>query len=281
MFVIAGSGHGKLGGALAKELGAKVCGVINRHFADGERYIRLLEKVKGSRVIIVQNTFPDENVVEMLLLLEAAREAGAKEVRAVIPYMGYSRQERTFRDGEAVSSRAIGSAIGAMCDSVYTISVHAPRVLDFFGVPSQDISGTRAAAEYLQKNGVDLIVAPDEGARARCEEAAELLGVDCYVMSKNRIDDRNVEITMGDLNPEGKNIVILDDIISTGGTIATSAKMLKDGGAASVSAVCTHGLFIEDAANRLRVCDELMCSDTIEGVHTRYSVSSVIAEALK
>ena len=281
MFVIAGEGHGKLGRSLAKELGAEVCGVINRRFADGERYVRLLEDVRGSRVIVVQNTFPDDNVVEMLLLLDAAREAGAKEIRAVIPYMGYSRQERTFRDGEAISSRAIGAAIGSMCDSVYTISIHAPKVLDFFGVPSRDISGTRAAAEYLQKNGVDLIVAPDEGARGRCEEAAELLNIDCHVMSKNRIDDRNVEITMGDLNPEGMNVVILDDIISTGGTIATSAKMLKEGGATSVSAVCTHGLFIEDAANRLRICDELMCSDTIEGVHTRYSVSSVIAEALK
>ena len=115
MYVISGSTHQRLGASLAEEMDAEFCGVVNRHFPDGERYIRVLMDVNGQDVVVVQNTFPDKKIVELLLILQAVKEAGAKTITCVIPYMGYSRQERIFQSGEARSAKAIASVIGGMC----------------------------------------------------------------------------------------------------------------------------------------------------------------------
>ena len=129
MYIISGSTHQRLGASLAEEMNAEFCGVVNRHFPDGERYIRILMDVANQDVVVVQNTFPDKKIVELLLILEAVKEAGAKTVSCVIPYMGYSRQERVFQTGEARSARAIAGAIGAMCDRVFTINVHIMNII--------------------------------------------------------------------------------------------------------------------------------------------------------
>ena len=118
MFIVSGSTHQRLGVALAEEVGAEFCGVINKSFPDGERYIRILRNIAGHDVTVVQNTFPDESIVELLLLLEALREAGATRITTVIPYMGYARQERTFQRGETVSARAVARPIGALSEEL-------------------------------------------------------------------------------------------------------------------------------------------------------------------
>ena len=280
MFVVSGSTHQRLGVALAQETGAEFCGVINKRFPDGERYVRVLRSVAGHDVIVVQNTFPDESIVELLLLLEALREAGATSITTIIPYMGYARQERTFQSGEAISARAVARPVGALSDRVFTISVHTDDVLSFFGCPTQDIDGLQEAVRYMKGFKPGLVVAPDEGAREWCARAAKELKAPLHVMSKIRVDDRTVETDSGKVTVKGLTVVILDDIISTGGTIASAARLLKNAGAGQVLAACTHGLFIEDAANRLRVCDDILSSDTIEGVYTRYSIAPAIAAAL-
>ena len=280
MFVVSGSTHQRLGVALAQETGAEFCGVINKRFPDGERYVRVLRNVAGHDVTVVQNTFPDESVVELLLILEALRESGAKSITTIIPYMGYARQERTFQRGEAISARAIARPVGALSDRVFTVSVHTDEVLSFFGCPTQDIDGLQEAVRYLKGFKPGLVVAPDEGAREWCARAAKELKAPLHVMSKIRVDDRTVETDSGKVKVKGLTVVILDDIISTGGTIASAARLLKNAGAGQVLAACTHGLFIEDAANRLRVCDDILSSDTLEGVYTRYSIAPAIAAAL-
>ena len=280
MYVISGSTHQRLGASLAEEMDAEFCGVVNRHFPDGERYIRILMDVDGQDVVVVQNTFPDKKIVELLLILHAVKEAGAKTVTCVIPYMGYSRQERIFQAGEARSAKAIAGVIGSMCDRIFTINVHTPAVLDFFGCEAQDINGFREVVRYLKGFKPDMVVAPDEGSKDRCTLAANMLKVPVHVMKKVRIDGRTVETSSGPVEVKGCTAVILDDIISTGGTIATAANILRNGGADRILAACTHGLFIEDAANRLRVCDDILSSDTLEGVYTRFSVAPAIANAL-
>ncbi|MCH2447572.1 MAG: ribose-phosphate diphosphokinase [Candidatus Poseidoniia archaeon] len=280
MFVVSGSTHQRLGVALAQETGAEFCGVINKRFPDGERYVRVLRSVAGHDVTVVQNTFPDESIVELLLILEALREAGATSITTVIPYMGYARQERTFQSGEAISARAFARPVGALSDRVFTVSVHTDDVLSFFGCPTQDIDGLQEAVRYLKGFNPGLVVAPDEGAREWCARAAKELKAPLHVMSKIRVDDRTVETDSGKVKVKGLTVVILDDIISTGGTIASAARLLKNAGAGQVLAACTHGLFIEDAANRLRVCDDILSSDTLEGVYTRYSIAPAIAAAL-
>jgi len=280
MYVISGSTHQRLGASLAEEMDAEFCGVVNRHFPDGERYIRILMDVDGLDVVVVQNTFPDKKIVELLLILQAVKEAGAKTVTCVIPYMGYSRQEKVFQAGEARSAKAIAGVIGSMCDRIFTINVHTPAVLDFFGCEANDINGFREVVRYLKGFKPDMVVAPDEGAKDRCTLAANMLKVPVHVMKKVRIDGRTVETSSGPVEVKGCTAVILDDIISTGGTIATAANILRNGGTDRILAACTHGLFIEDAANRLRVCDDIMSSDTLEGVYTRFSVAPAIANAL-
>ena len=280
MYIISGSTHQRLGASLAEEMNAEFCGVVNRHFPDGERYIRILMDVANQDVVVVQNTFPDKKIVELLLILEAVKEAGAKSITCVIPYMGYSRQERIFQAGEARSAKAIASVIGGMCDRVFTINAHTPQILKFFGCEAKDINGSREVVRYLKGFNPQMVVAPDEGSKDRCTLAAEMLKVPVHVMKKVRIDGRTVETTSGQVDVKGTTAVILDDIISTGGTIATAANILRDGGAERVFAACTHGLFIEDAANRLRVCDDILSSDTLEGVYTRFSVAPSIADAL-
>ncbi|MBV07189.1 MAG: ribose-phosphate pyrophosphokinase [Euryarchaeota archaeon] len=280
MFVVSGSTHQRLGVALAQETGAEFCGVINKRFPDGERYVRVLRNVAGHDVTVVQNTFPDDSIVELLLILEALRESGAKSITTIIPYMGYARQERTFQRGEAISARAIARPVGALSDRVFTVSVHTDEVLSFFGCPTQDIDGLQEAVRYLKGFKPGLVVAPDEGAREWCARAAKELKAPLHVMSKIRVDDRTVETDSGKVKVKRLTVVILDDIISTGGTIASAARLLKNAGAGQVLAACTHGLFIEDAANRLRVCDDILSSDTLEGVYTRYSIAPAIAAAL-
>ena len=280
MFVVSGSTHQRLGVALAQETGAEFCGVINKRFPDGERYVRVLRNVAGHDVAVVQNPFPDESIVELLLILEALSESGAKSITTIIPYMGYARQERTFQRGEAISARAIARPVGALSDRVFTVSVHTDEVLSFFGCPTQDIDGLQEAVRYLKGFKPGLVVAPDEGAREWCARAAKELKAPLHVMSKIRVDDRTVETDSGKVKVKRLTVVILDDIISTGGTIASAARLLKNAGAGQVLAACTHGLFIEDAANRLRVCDDILSSDTLEGVYTRYSIAPAIAAAL-
>ena len=167
-----------------------------------------------------------------------------------------------------------------MCDRVFTINVHTPAILDFFGCEAKDINGSREVVRYLKGFKPDMVVAPDEGSRDRCTLAADMLKVPVHVMKKVRIDGRTVETSSGQVDVKGCTAVILDDIISTGGTIATAANILREGGAERVLAACTHGLFIEDAANRLRVCDDILSSDTLEGVYTRFSVAPAIADSL-
>ena len=280
MYVVSGSTSQRLGTALAMELDAEFCGLISKHFPDGERYVRILEPVKGEDVLVVQNTYPSVKIVELLLVLDAAREAGATSVTCVIPYMGYARQDKLFTEGEPISARAIARAVGSACDRVITVDLHEPSIVDHFGVNSVEVTAVPEAVEYAGTLGTSIVVAPDEGARRLAKDAADVLGCGHAVLQKERIDGRTVKMHLGDVGVEGHRVLILDDIISTGGTIVTAAGGLKEQGADMVFAVAIHGLFIEDALNRLRDCDEIACSDTIEGVQTRFSVAQAIAGAL-
>lgn len=281
MYVLSGSTSQRLAASLAGEIGGELCGVISRHFPDGERYIRILQPVKGEEVVVVQNTYPTTKIVELLLVLDAAREAGAESITCVIPYMGYARQDKVFKAGEALSSRAVARAVGSACDKVLTVDLHEPSVLNHFGVEAVDVSAVSEAVRYARGLGLDLVVAPDKGAEEMVVNAAKSLNCEYAVLQKKRLDGRTVKLHLGEVVVESRRVLILDDIISTGATIGTAARELKAQGTEMVFAVAIHGLFIEDALNRLRDCDEIACSDTLEGVQTRFSVAGTIAEALK
>lgn len=263
--MLAGSASVPFAHELARLLGARTARGEAKRFPDGEGYVRILEPVRGQDVVVVQSTAPDAHLVELLLWQDAAVEAGARTVSTVIPYLGYARQDRAFQEGEAVSSRAAARAIAASSDRVLTIDPHKYEVLRFFGGKGHAASAVPQLAETLRAWGVDVILAPDKGARDRAEEAARLVGCKADHLEKTRLSATEVRMQAKSLDVAGRRVAIVDDLIASGGTMLTAAQQLKAQGAQAVYAACTHGLFTGGAVPRLLAggIDRILTTDTV------------------
>lgn len=285
MKVVGGSASVHLAKALAKELGASFVDIaLERHpggFPDGERYVRLLGFVAGDHVVLVQTTWPDPKIVELLLLADAIRDAGGRRITAVVPYFGYGRQDKRFLEGEAVSAKTIAKHLSVDCDELFTMAVHNPEILKTFPIPAHEVDGMPALARYLKSADVDMLLAPDENAIRFAKAASTICGKPYDYLEKQRIDSYTVKITAKKLAVRGKAVAIVDDVISTGGTIATAAKELKAQGARRVSAACVHGLFVGKAAENLTACDEVVATDTVMSPYTKVSVAPEFAAAIR
>lgn len=281
--ILAGTASQRLGGELAKILGTSLTGVEVKTFPDGELYVRVLEDLRGKDVVIVQTTYPNDKLVELLLLQEAAHSQGATRITTVVPYYAYSRQDRAFLDGEVISAKVLAEVVAMKADRVITVDPHKEHILAFFGVEAHGPSAVPEIAERLRDRGVDLVLAPDKGALDRAEAAAKILGVAFDHLEKKRISGDVVEMKPKTLSVRGKTVAIVDDIISTGGTIATAATQLKVQGADRVIAACTHGLFLSGAEQRMRNagCDEVFATDSIEGGLSGVSAAAAVARALR
>lgn len=283
--IVAGSASMALGKEVALAMGGEFVPVaFEKHpggFPDGERYVRLLGDVGGEDIVLVQSTHPDAQAVELFLLQDALAENGAGRVTLVVPYFGYGRQDARFEPGEAVGARALARRVEVGVSRVLTVSVHNPRVLDFYKVPAADLSGMPALARHLKGGDVDLVLAPDDNARRYAEEVGKALGTDWDHLEKRRVDSHTVELTPKSLDAKGRTVAIVDDVISTGVTVSEAAKMLREQGAKGVVAACVHGLFVGDALDRLAVCDEIVATDTVPSPATKVSVAPEIAAALR
>ncbi len=286
MKVVGGSASVPLAKAIARELSAGYVDVaFEKHpggFPDGERYVRLLGSVAGDHAVLVQTTHPDPMVVEFLLLADAIRDAGARRITAIVPYFGYGRQDKRFLDGEAISAKTIAKHIAVDCDELLTMAIPAdPEILKIFPLPTREVSGMPAIGRYLKSAKVDVLLAPDEGALRLAKEASAVAGVPFDFLVKERIDSYTVTIEPKALAVRGKSVGIVDDVISTGGTIAMAAKELKAQGARRVIAACVHGLFVGKAEANLKACDDVIATDTIQSRHTKVSVAPEFAAAIR
>ena len=283
MKVIGGSASKMLASALAQELGTETIPLTSKVFPDGECYVRLEGDLQGENAVLVQATYPNDKFVEMLLLADAIHECGAKSLTTVVPYFGYARQDKKFNEGEAISARAMARHIQMQSDKVLTIDIHNPDVLQWFEVPAVDVSAMPQLAAYFSglPQPPEIILAPDEGAKHRAIEVANILGRGSDYLEKHRIDGNTVEMKSKALDVNGKAVAIVDDIISTGGTIMKATENLKAQGARQVYAACTHGLFASNALERLeKICDLVISTDTLETPNSKVSAAKEVAKAL-
>jgi ribose-phosphate pyrophosphokinase len=282
MYILAGSSANRVAVALSKEMGCRLAKTTFRRFPDNEIYVRILDRIEGEEVIIVQNTYPDTGIVELLLIEDAVYEANANKTIVVIPYFGYSRQDKKFEEGEPISARAVAEHIGLHADYIVTVDPHKEHVLDFFNVNAESCTAVPEIAKYLKNKNIDLVLAPDKGAVERAQRASEIIGCECDYLEKTRVDAATVEIKPKNLEISGKKVVVIDDIISTGGTMARSIKELKRQGAEEVLVACTHGLFVNEAKKKLLSagCDEIISTDTVENEFSKVGCAPCIAEVL-
>jgi len=265
---------------VAENLGAPLGEVKSSRFPDNEIYLRAMGL--DDRTVIVSSLPDAESIVELLLLIDACE---GSEVTLVIPYMAYARQDKRFNVGEPISIRAIAAALSRGVVRIITVNIHEPEVLKYFSVPAENISIAPAIGDYLAGTGIEnpLILAPDDGAWEFAQGVASAHGWDCDHLDKTRLSGVEVKIKEKNLNVAGRHVVIVDDIISTGGTLATAAQMLAAEGAESISAACVHGVFSGGGYARLVSAgfSAIASSDTIERGCSRISAAPAIAEALR
>ncbi len=238
-------------------------------FSDGEMSPSFNESIRGCDVFLVQSTFPPaDNLMELLLMVDAARRASAKYVTVVIPYFGYARQDRKDKPRVAIAAKLVANLISAAgADRLMTCDLHAGQIQGFFDVPVDHLDGSALFAPYLRELKLDNLVfaAPDVGGVGRARAFAKLFEADMVVCDKHR--KRANEIAsmqvIGDV--EGAHVVLVDDMVDTAGTITKAAAIIKEKGAKSVRAICTHPVLSGKAYENIEssVLEELIVSDTI------------------
>ena len=304
MPVLSGASGAGIAEKLAPILDMEHVGLESRRFPDGEAYVRIppesIESVRSEAVILVSNTFPDSGIMQTLLLLGAIRDVRKGDLSSLkeewsgdtedvgpgvflaIPYYGYARQDKRFSAGESVSAKIVTEVVSKYCDGIAILDLHAPEVLEGMDVPIEFVSSMPEIADSLQKGvSPDFILSPDKGAISRATEVASLIGCEFSYLEKTRIDAHTIEHTPKDLDVSGKVVAIVDDMISTGGTICRASDALRRQGATEVHAACTHGLFTGGALSRLaNHVDGVYTTDSLPNPRASVSAAPALARGL-
>ncbi|MBZ9570660.1 ribose-phosphate diphosphokinase [Methanobrevibacter sp. TMH8] len=309
--IIGGSASQKLAANVAEELEDCLCSIETKKFPDGERYIRIKGKIDKEAVIVQSTGYPqDENLIELLFLIQNLKDLGCEKIKVVIPYFGYGRQEKRFKEGEAISAKIVANLIEKSgADEILSINLHEDSVREFFTIPTKNISAMGAIAEYIDNITEEpIIIAPDKGALSFAEEIAKILDCRCTYMNKVRLGPDKVETKIADIrcdfdpddpelkdlkkneekkvdiqSVEGKEAVIIDDIIATGGTIVNAIGILKEHGAKSVNVCCVHPLLVNDAILKIYAAGakSIAGTNSLKSEVSCISIAKVIADALK
>ena len=303
MVVVSGSNSTPLAKELAEELKMEHHRLEARRFPDSEGYFRVpsesIEKIRSESIILVSNTFPDSGIIETLLLLEAlddVRNGNLSDIRntdsnlepvnnlllLAIPYFGYSRQDKRFNQGEVISAKAIGKMLASKCDGIIVLDLHAPEALKNINLPIFFASSMNEIANYLENEITpDFILSPDKGAIERASEVATQIGCKFSYLEKTRIDAHTIVHKAKDLDVRDATVVIVDDMISTGGTICKASDALRSQGAKEVHAACTHGLFTGGAIARLdKHVDGVHASNSLLNARSAISAAPALARGI-
>ncbi|MCK5246183.1 ribose-phosphate pyrophosphokinase, partial [Candidatus Bipolaricaulota bacterium] len=257
--LIAGNANPQLAEEISSELATEICDARVEQFGDGEIRVHIHETVRGADVFVLQPTCPpvNDNLMELLILIDALRRASARKVIAVMPYYGYARQDRKHTGRVPISARLVANMIEtAGADRVLTMDLHVGQIQGFFNIPVDNLRADFIFAEYIRSvvGSMDdvVIVAPDTGSTGRARLLAERLDTPLAVLEKRRSQDSldiKVFNVIGDV--AGKRAVLVDDIVASGDTLVKAAEILLETGVTEVSAYCTHGVFCGDAVSIL------------------------------
>lgn len=287
MIVIAGSASPMLSARVAKQLKTRLVKPELQRFPDGELYVRIDPDMKGEHAVVIQSTCnpQNDNLVELCFLLGAVKDLGAKRVTAVVPYLAYARQDRKFKPGEAMSVHTVCRLIeGAGASDVITIDAHHEETMRNFSIPAYNFTAMPLLGRYLK--GLELrnpvVLGADRGSVERARQVALEMGAEHDYLEKQRITPERVVVQPKRLDVSDRDAVIVDDIISTGGTIIEAAKVLKRQGARSVYSACTHSVTVGKALQRIKSAGikRVITTDTIEHQVSEVSVAPLIANAI-
>jgi len=290
--LFAGRSNPELAKRIAREAGEPLGACDIQTFSDGEIWAKYCENIRGNDVFIIQSTHPPaENLVELLILIDAARRASARRVNAVIPYFGYARQDRKDQPRVAISAKLVANLITtAGADRVITMDLHAPQIQGFFDIPLDHLYSSAVLVQhFLRKKIPKLAVAsPDVGGIKMARAYAKRLGGDLTLIDKRRPHPNEAEVMniIGDV--EGKNILIIDDLIDTAGTFTNAVKALKAAGAKEIYGACTHPILSGKAIERINnseiskitITDTVPLNEQSEKLEVK-SVAGIFAEAIK
>lgn len=296
--IFAGNSHPELARQIADILGVKLGDSKVGTFSDGEIFVETNETVRGCDVFIIQSTNNpvNDNLMEMLIMIDAFKRASAGRINAVIPYYGYARQDRKVRSRDPITAKLVADLITAAgADRVLTMDLHAAQIQGYFNIPLDHLLGMPIIADYFIKKGFMedqdiVVVSPDLGSVTRTRKLAERLHAPMAIIDKRRPKANVSEIMniIGEI--KGKTCILIDDMIDTGGTISNGASALMDLGAKEVYAACTHGVLSGPAIDRINQSPikELVMLDTIAWPNrddlqkfTALSVAPLFAEAIK
>ncbi len=292
--IFTGNAHKQLAEEISEIMGKPLGKSTVSTFSDGEICTNIWESVRGADVYIIQPTCEpvNNNLMELLILIDAVKRASAGRINAVIPYYGYARQDRKAKARDPITSKLVANLImAAGADRVLTMDLHANQIQGYFDIPVDHLVGMPILAKYFKNKGLDnlVIVSPDHGSVTRARNMAEILDCPIAIVDKRRPEPNKSEIMniIGDI--EGKNCIILDDMIDTAGTIANAAAAIKDLGAKEVYACATHPVLSGPAVERLKqsVIKEVVLLNTIPlpqekliDKMTVLSVAPIFAEAM-
>ena len=285
--VIAGKSSEDLARRLSRKIKANLVKSEVRVFADGESKITLSGKLSKRETIVVQSIYPpvDTNLVQALSLISKAKEKSSKVI-AVIPYMGYARQDKEFLPGEIVTMKVLGKLFkGAGASKIIAVDIHSIIGLEHFTIKTKNVTAIPDLVKYFKKLSLKnpLVVSPDQGGKDRAKEFAKEFGSECVALEKKR--DRKtgkVQIKTKNIDVVNRDLVIVDDMISTGGSIVKATQFLKKQKCNRVYVACTHALLMNDAEKKIRRAGvtRIVSTNTIPGKTSVVDVSNTIAKAI-
>ena len=288
-FTVIGGGASKdLAKRLARKLKAVYIQTETKIFPDGESKVTLGKIPKKSVILVVQSTYPpvDTNLLQVLSIISQVRKISSRTF-AIIPYMGYARQDKQFLSGEVITMSVVAKMLqSAGAKKVIVVDIHSNTALNHFNIPTENVSAIPELANYFKKLNLKnpLVVSPDMGGSSRSKKFASLLKTDFIVLKKHR--DRktgSVSIQTAKMDVQGKDLILVDDIISTGGSIIKAAQFLKKQKCKRVFVACTHGLLVEGAEKKIRKAgvSRIISTNTIPGNTSKVDVSGILAKSVQ